>query len=321
MNPTEQAVIFFADVAGSTKLYERLGDQAAHQCITATLSSVGKIIDAHAGRIIEIIGDEIMACFDATHHAVSAACDIQEAVRINADLAGMRIGFMQGSVSFDNDHPYGDTVNTASRLSELAQEGKIITTQETIADSQFVSNVNWRNVGLVSVRGKMRPLEVVEVIWDEDDATCLRATPLRTTALPTVAEHNTTVVLTFGGRERRIDASYSPFTIGRGADCDLVVAGDMASRSHLTLKMHLYEWFIVDHSTNGTYLSTPSGKRSYDGLNLRLHHSERVIAGSGRIGLGEPIGTNTTNTVAFSVISNSRSNNRSRDNETASRGG
>ena len=131
-----ELVIFFADVAGSTQLYENLGDRIAHECVVESLNSASRLIKEHNGVVVEVIGDEIMAYFENPLEAVNCACDLQKHFKSTATSHGhkinLRIGFHNGPIELDKGHPYGDTVNIAARLAFLAKGGQSVTTVETV---------------------------------------------------------------------------------------------------------------------------------------------------------------------------------------------
>ena len=58
--PTTALTVLFADVVGSTRLYESFGDDQAKQMIDDCLAALGGVVQQYGGRIIKTIGDEIM---------------------------------------------------------------------------------------------------------------------------------------------------------------------------------------------------------------------------------------------------------------------
>ena len=73
MEKSIEAAVLFADVSGSTKLYDTVGDKiafaAVQQCVDAFIHATGK----NGGRVIETIGDEVMAVFPDAGAAPVAA--------------------------------------------------------------------------------------------------------------------------------------------------------------------------------------------------------------------------------------------------------
>ena len=294
-------VIFFADIAGSTRLYEQLGDVVAHECVVESLRTISEKIKQLGGVVVEIIGDEVMSYFSHSNQAIDCACDIQQHFASSTTSHGhsiyIRIGFHRGDVQLDKGHPYGDTVNTASRMASLAQGGQIITTKGSIENIEPLLLEKCRPFSEMKVKGKSETLEVMEVVWNQDDATSI----FIPTKVPERKPQTGVLTLIHGTKKLRLSDKNTPFVIGRGEHCNLVLPIDTASRSHLRVEARLGEFVIIDHSTNGTYITTPPGKRAHDGLDMRLHHREWTMVGTGKISLGKPVHNAGQNVIAFSL--------------------
>ena len=131
----KQCAILFADVAGSTALYENLGDERAFALIEKCLASMSACTREAGGRVVKTIGDAVMAAFATADEAAGAATEMQlSALKLGADSktkVGLRIGFCFGPVVEQGTDVFGDAVNLASRLCDLASKGEIITARET----------------------------------------------------------------------------------------------------------------------------------------------------------------------------------------------
>ena len=77
-----QAAILFADIAGSTRLYETLGDAEALATITRALDVIRQVCEEHGGRIVKTIGDEAMAIFPNAANAAYASITMQTQVSV-----------------------------------------------------------------------------------------------------------------------------------------------------------------------------------------------------------------------------------------------
>ena len=80
MSQTQPLCILFADVSGSTKLFEQRGDVEARRIIAAVLEALSKVCVSHGGKVIKTIGDEIMCTLPSAMAGVLAACDMQKRV-------------------------------------------------------------------------------------------------------------------------------------------------------------------------------------------------------------------------------------------------
>ena len=131
-----QAAILFADIAGSTKLYETLGDAEALATIAHALDVIRQVCEEHGGRIVKTIGDEAMAIFPNAANAAYAAINIQTQVSAMKTSRGtplaIHAGFHYGPVIDDSKDVFGDSVNLAARLTSLAKSGQTLLSADTL---------------------------------------------------------------------------------------------------------------------------------------------------------------------------------------------
>ena len=291
------STILFADIAGSVKFYDAHGDSVAHGKIIECLESMSIAIAQHQGQVKGTIGDEIMCLFSDPNSALSAACAIQAGLHLEPrnELA-VRIGFHHGTTGFDSrGDPFGDTVNIAARMVDRAKAGQIVMSQQAF-DQLSSSNVaHVRPLERVYIKGKSTPINTYEMVWDERESTLLRA-PFRETTQERRRPLGP-LQISYGDSEQQVTASMAEFTIGHATICDLIVTSKMASRVHATLRCQTDKIILKDHSTNGTFLQTPPGRRIGDGIDLFIHNEECVLQGSAVISLGEPIASVPTHLI------------------------
>jgi adenylate cyclase len=278
--------VLFADVSGSTKLYESVGDTAAHAAIDLCVKLFAALTEQHGGRVVKTIGDEVMAIFPAPPAAARAAIDIQlgmhEMAPVDKVRLAVRIGLHHGPVMRREDGDvFGDTVNLAARLTEMAAAGQIITSLETVDLLDPIQKMDCRSLYAIAVKGKEREVGICEVLWtDTDDATQLvaqRATTDSGTQLRVVYRSRVLVV----SEERR------SLVLGREATADLVVPDRMASRVHCSIERRQDKFMIIDRSANGTYV-TINGDRE-----IVLRREEAMLRHHGVIALGQSQSTAT----------------------------
>ena len=273
--------VLFADVSGSTKLYEIVGDAKAHAAIDGCVRAFSSITVANGGRVVKTIGDEVMAVFPGATEAAAAAKAIQIAVDTMAPVdkvrLGVRIGFHDGSFVEREGDVFGDTVNLAARLTELASRGQIITSFETVEGLTPVLKMDCRRLYSIPVKGKEKEVDICELMWaDSDDSTQLAnarpAAPASGKAMRLVYRDKV-LELGPGGRRSAV--------LGRDAAADLVVADRMASRAHCEIELRQGKFMLTDRSANGTFL-TMDGDRE-----LVLRREEVMLRGHGIITLGQ----------------------------------
>jgi class 3 adenylate cyclase len=162
----------FTDLRGSTELYERVGDLAAFDLVQAHFAVLNDIVAAEAGAVVKTIGDAVMATFPAPDRAVSAAIRMREAMaalnvkRGSEDLL-LKIGIHEGpciAVSLNERQDYfGQTVNIASRVQQLATSHEIFATEPVLGDARAQSLLATRgltpaakNVALRGIANEMK---------------------------------------------------------------------------------------------------------------------------------------------------------------------
>ena len=124
------AAILHADVAGYSRL-TGLDEEETHRKLDAGLSLLTDVIAAHGGRKLHEAGDAILAEFKSVTTAVTAALGFQHQMsEQNAAVAEeerfqFRLGVHLGEVIHDRDDIYGDGVNLAARIQELAEPGGV----------------------------------------------------------------------------------------------------------------------------------------------------------------------------------------------------
>src|SRR6185312_8965677 len=135
----------FTDLKGSTELYERVGDLVAFDLVKAHFRVLLEIVASEAGAVVKTIGDAVMATFPTPDRAVRAAIRMRGAMRdlnneYGRDDLLLKIGIHEGpclAVTLDERQDYfGQTVNIASRVQNLAVSRAILATGSVIDDAQ-----------------------------------------------------------------------------------------------------------------------------------------------------------------------------------------
>jgi class 3 adenylate cyclase len=274
--------VLFADVSGSTKLYETAGDAAALEAVSACLAAARRATEAFGGRVIKTMGDEVMAIFPAPDAAANAAADMQAKIDSLPELAGtklgVRIGFHHGPVLQREDDVFGDTVNIAARLVEQAKKGEIILSSDTANRLGPIFRSMVRELHAVTVKGKAEDLGLAELVWkrDADVTVFARTAPVR----PPKGR----LRLTYRGQEVMRRRDTDSVTVGRDMANGLVVDDEMASRQHCTIERRQDMFVLRDHSTNGTFVTVEGDAER------AVRRSEVSLRKHGWIAFGQPRG-------------------------------
>src|SRR5262252_7584929 len=275
---SKERAILFADVSGSTALYELLGDKPAAKAIDAALGALKEVISTRDGQVVKTIGDELMVVFNSPAAACEAAREMQQRVSTWPPTSGaklaIRIGFHFGIVLEDKGDFWGDGVNTAARLAGLAKAGQILTTGATANALPAVQRTNLRDLDAISVKGKQDAVRVFELMWgDTEDSTQLAA-------MSSSARVVTHLTLEVGERTIAFPADKSVLILGRDSTSDIVVREKTASRRHARIERRGVQYVLIDESTNGTYVAIEGDRE------VLLRRDSVMLRGRGKIALG-----------------------------------
>lgn len=275
--------VLFADVAGSTALYERLGDKRAFSLVEACLAIMADCTTEAQGRVVKTIGDAVLSVFGSANAAASAGVAMQRHAQAYGDAAGthlcLRIGFHFGPVVERDGDVFGDTVNLASRLCDLASRGQVITDRDTATRLVGPCAADLRTLFCIPVKGKVHEVELVEVIWQAagEGATLI----MKPGATPPAGGH-ALLLLELGDKRIEMGPLRRKVTLGRDLEADFTVRHPSVSRAHAMIERRRERFVLVDHSSNGSYVSFD------DKPELRVQHEELTLMGQGWLALGEP---------------------------------
>lgn len=270
--------VLFADVSGSTRLYEKLGDKEALHAVERCINRMTRATEQFKGRVIKTIGDEVMAVFDTAEAGMDAACSMQQKVDDLPPVRGIklaiRVGFHFGPAIEEAKDVFGDTVNTSARMAGLAKAGQIITTADTVNALPALLRQSTREIDALSVKGKAEDVHVCEVLWQESDDLTMKSASVA--PAPAAAR----MIVRHGGGEKAIDPSHGVFSLGRDAACDIIINDRRASRTHARIERRRDKFVLIDQSTNGTYVT-------FDGeAEFALKREEVILRSKGRISFG-----------------------------------
>ena len=278
-NHPECVAVLFADLGGSTRLYDLLGDEPARRIVAACIDRIIEIVERHAGRLIKTIGDEVMSTFDSANRAADAAREIVIAMRamepVHDQRLGAHVGLHYGRVLHEEGDVFGDTVNLAARLVPLAKTGEILTTRAVVDALSAERQGLVRRIDRRELRGKQGELEIFELLWQTANITTITPIPRHD---PAGGER---LVLQLGADRFEIHEGHPSLTIGRDDDNDLVLPDPRVSRRHARVKRRHGKFVLCDESTNGTLVRTAEGK------SILLHREEMILHGSGRLGVAQ----------------------------------
>lgn len=276
-----ELAILFADVVGSTKLYELMGDAKARVTVQDCIDRMTRATEEHDGHVIKTMGDEVMCTFESVENAVEAAAKMQQ--MISDDLSvdnvpvAIRVGFHYGPVMLEDGDVFGGAVHTASRMTNQAKAAQIITTAVAVGKMSPDWQSWTRQIDLAFVKGVKEEVALFEVLWQREDNTRM---------LPTINWSQATDVrnqrlrLIYRGQEVVVDNGRPYVSIGRAEDSDIVVKDTLISRLHARIEFVRGRFVLYDESTNGTCVKGTDGEENF------VRRDSLQILGEGSIGLG-----------------------------------
>ncbi|HMB47842.1 MAG TPA: adenylate/guanylate cyclase domain-containing protein [Afifellaceae bacterium] len=191
------AAVLAADMAGYSRLMgiDELGTLARLR--THRIELIDPAIAKNHGNIIKTTGDGMLVEFQSVADAVRCAVEIQQRMtRRNADVnedrqIRFRIGINLGDIIFQDDDIFGDGVNIAARLEQLAEIGGICVTTAVYDQVADRLDVAFEDLGEKTLKNISRPVRVFRVVLDEPLQTGSenvgKPTPTRAVVKPSVA--------------------------------------------------------------------------------------------------------------------------------------
>jgi class 3 adenylate cyclase len=275
--------VVFADLVGSTGIFERLGDETAGRFVTQLTSALSTTFEQHRGRVVKLLGDGLFVVFPAEDDAVEACIAIQEWLQKNPVFAGggnpvqVQIGVESGEVVEIDGDCYGDAVNSAARLADLAGAEQILTTQRVCDALAPIFRKQLRSLGPMFLRGKSEATEVFRVEWrvDRDEEATVMGTSLYKMGQASSLE------LAGPGKTLRLDSHGEKLTLGRSTTASLTINDARVSREHATVEWRGSHFVLSDTSSFGTWV--------YMGNQVEpvvLRRTECYLVGQGQISLG-----------------------------------
>ncbi len=292
--------VLFADLRGSTSLYESLGNADAASLVTQSVAMLGRVIEAHGGRVIKTLGDGLMAVFTDPSPAVRAAEEVQESFgRTLVNLFGLRaqslrvqVAMVHGELIEVGSDCFGDAVNVAARLLDHAGDSETLLTIETLEPLPRHLREHFRRLDKLHLRGRMEPVEVwhLESRHGPDAMSTMFGD-----GLPTAVPDG--IKITLCGVPRVHTMRNLPVMLGRSQEAGYCLDDSRVSRMHARIEWHGGNFQLTDLSSNGTYV-----RFGVQPAVVSLRRSACTLHGRGVISLGVSPLVADAPTVSFEVL-------------------
>jgi adenylate cyclase len=297
--------VVFCDLVGSTGLFQKLGDGTASHLVTQLTNALGRAVVQFEGRVVKTLGDGIFAVFEREERAVDACSMIQRELHerplmLFADeklavTSGtfrslhieLQIGMESGEVVEINGDCYGDAVNSAARLADLAGARQILTSQRVHDALPQARHSELSSLGPMFLRGKEESTVVYRINWNKPGAGGAadpEATMLGVSFADALRSISQRLELAFGGKAVQLHQTGSAIkslSMGRATTCELEVSDPRVSRTHASVQVRGNQFVLTDASSYGTWVYL--GGQSEP---LVLRRTDCVLVGEGEISLG-----------------------------------
>ncbi len=303
MAEIRELTVLFADLRGSTGLYETLGNAEASAVVTHAVSQIGRAVDECSGKLIKTLGDGLMAVFPSPRDGVKAAARMHDFLeranssrnkRNSNNTRGLRmqVALARGEVVELGGDCFGDAVNVAARLLDHAGDNETLITAEVLDGLPSQQKARFRSLDLINVRGRAEPVHVH--VLDQPESGDV------VTQFGEVLHNKVTpdgIRLVWMDLDRVFDIEAMPIVLGRSTQATYCITDGRVSRSHARIEWNGGSFSVTDLSYNGTYVRFANA-----GEIVALKRGGCTLHGSGTIGLGSPPVDISAPTVRFEIL-------------------
>jgi class 3 adenylate cyclase len=295
---TVNVSILFADIAGSSKLYERFGNDGAQRIIVDVLDALAEIACQHNGEALRTIGDEVMCAFGQADDAVVAAVAMHQIANshqlknnVESRGIGLYIRIDTGICIRDGLELFGEPVNSAANIKSLAKPNQTLLSERTRNELSVEIKSATRFIGNLPIKGKVGTFDIFEHVWEDVEITAI------SWPLYQVEDKSIALDIVNGAIAKTVDEMRPILTIGRLSENDLVLNYPHISRMHAKIEYRLGRFIFADFSINGTYVHI-LGRG-----NIFVKHDELPLDGKGLICPGRKVSFRSSDAIHFIVRS------------------
>ncbi len=169
------SAIFNADVVGYSRLMEADEEWTFHN-FAENKRLISDLIEEYDGRVIDAIGDNLLAEFSSVINSVECAVKIQQELKKKNDnlvkdrRMHFRIGVNLGEVFEEDGRLYGSGVNIASRLEALAEPGGVCISGKTYDHIKTTLGFGYKYLGEHNVKNISEPIKIYRLLMESENA-------------------------------------------------------------------------------------------------------------------------------------------------------
>jgi hypothetical protein len=250
------------------------------------------VIEGYQGQVVRQGGGELLALFPETEYAIIASCEIVSRITQLPPVLGtrlsLRVGLQCGEAVISGDTLIGEAAAIAAGLLGQAGPGQILAGHRTLSTLD-------RNLRHVLQPLVLRPEQGGAQASAVLAVSCQGITGGRIVpAAP--AEPDPTLHLTIGKREYVVAASSRGLSLGRDAECDVIIRDPRASRRHAWVGHRKNGFVLADSSSNGSFVTFDNGAEHM------VKRAELPLSGKGSIAFGEAFDEGPREVFQFEIL-------------------
>jgi hypothetical protein len=313
--PVPTPCLLLALVQGADRLEAKLGKAEASYAVERCLNRMSRCAEAHARGALEQLPDALSARFEDTEAALMAAREMRERVNALPPVSGIKLGLKLGLVLMSEGMNLTDQAQQQARGLALAGAGDSISVSGAFGEAlpplarRLLDGFVEPEPQPVQPQAHPTPVAapvaapVVVPVAPSAPVAELVARPVVPVITPEPVVHpepavnlNAQLRVSHRGKAWVIDASRPALLFGRETANDIVVHDPRVSRQHARIEWRNGVFYLIDSSTNGTYvLDHQSPERC-------IKQNEVELSDKGHIGCGFSVADNMSEAVAFALL-------------------
>jgi len=175
----QKMAVLFTDIVGSTRYFKSHGNLVGRRMLQAHQDLVSKSIAEHGGIFVKTLGDSVMAYFIDPRESVKSAIKIQQKFSVYNEKKAkenqihIRIGIHFGDAIVEEEDIFGDAVNMAAKVVQVAESDQIFLSQELYDLIKDLSHGLFQLVDISNKKRVSKELTIYRVLWQETSAFAL----------------------------------------------------------------------------------------------------------------------------------------------------
>lgn len=275
--------VLCADLTGYERLFEKLPRSEATHAIGRCEKRIAQTVEGFRGRLAKAAGGtRVMAYFADAENALQSAVEMQRRVSalppMSGIVLGVRVGVCVGHAANEMRF-FGeqDKSNAALSLSQMAAPGQVLMSVPKRAKGFVWNDLAARSHPELQLLSGKRQLGVFELDWRAFSIAQMKPSSANDSVNPL------SLFLHLSGQTVELGPERPTLSIGRLSTCGIVLHSEKCSRVHARIIRRGESYFLVDESTNGTFVMPQGGSEH------RVLKRELALSGRGRISFGQPI--------------------------------